>query len=340
MALPSPTTANPLHSGASAVTADALIPILRARSACANEALADSIFGESVTHLQPVGHLGPDLLIALAADNESGCALVEEEQLEALGLTEASAFERCVANLLRRSAPRFIATSQGLFASDWNDGFDASRLLLVHLFTSLHLNGDVVAMAPTSGRLLVTGADDERGLQAMAEAAADALSATDRPLSALPLRLRDGSWTSFVDAAEKDIFQDLQRGQWLRDYAEQKQLLDQWYAQEGQQILVADEIAMLDRKTGRPFCLTFWADGVASLLPRADTIGFKSADEVILVPWAAALAIAGERMIKTDHYPFRYRVDSFPGAVELTQMRAAATLAKAVKANQPPTQAA
>ena len=332
MALPSTTNASAPPSGASAASADALIPVLRARSACANEALADRIFGESVAHLRPVGHLGPDLVIALAADNGSGCALVEEEQLEALGLTEAAAFERSIANLLHRSAPRFTSISQGVFASDWNDGFDASRLLLVHLFSTLPLNGDLVAMAPTSGRLLVTGADDERGLQAMAEAAADALSATDRTLSALPLRLRDGSWTSFADAGEQDTFQDLRRGQWLRDYAEQKQLLDQWYAQEGQQVLVADEIAMLDRKTGRPFCLTFWADGVPSLLPRADTIGFKSAGELILVPWAAARPVIEHRMTKTDHYPARYRVETFPSAGEIERLRVVATLAKPIGA--------
>lgn len=340
MAMPASSSEILPPSDLRAASTDALMPILRARSACANEALADGIFGESVAHLQPVGHLGPDLLIALSADSGSGCALVEREQLQALGMQEADAFETSIVNLLRRSAPRFTSLTQGVFVSDWNDGFDASRLLLVHLFSSLPLNGDVVAMAPTSGRLLVTGADDERGLQSMAEAAADALSATDRPLSALPLRLRDGSWTSFAEAAGMEPFQDLQRGQWLRDYAEQKQLLDQWHAQEGQQILAADEIAMLDRKTCRPFCLTFWADGVASLLPRADAIGFKNAGEVMLVPWSAALAITGGRMIKTDHYPDRYRVDSFPGDAELAQLRASATLAKTVKTNQLPPQAA
>lgn len=316
------------------MTSDALLPVLRARSACTNEALADRIFGESLTHPTPMGHLGPDLVIALALANGSGCALVERQQLQALGMREPAAFEQSIANLLRRSAPRFTPVGPGVFASDWNDGLDASRLLLVHLFADLPLKGDVVAMAPTSGRLLVAGADDGDGLKTMAEAGADILSSTDRPLSALPLRLRNGSWTSFAEAFELAAFQDLRRGQWIRDYAEQKQLLDQWHAQEGQQILVADEVAMLDRQSGRPFCLTFWLDGVPSLLPRADAIGFKNAGEVILVPWTSALPIVGGRMIKTDHYPERFRVDSFPAEAELARLRASATLAKTAATDQ------
>jgi hypothetical protein len=315
-----------------AVAPHTLLPIVRPRSSCAHEALADRIFGEGLQHVAPVGRIGSDLVIALAADLPSGARLLEQPDLQTLGLTAAAAFEQAVANLLQRSPPRFAPLGRGVFSADWNDGFDATRLLLVHLFDALPLRGDAVAMVPTSGRLLLAGADDKDGLLAMAETAASALSTTDRPLSAQPLRLRAGVWRSFApDPDEFAPLQDLLRGQWIRDYAEQKQLLDQLHAQEGEQVAVADELAMLDRRSGRPFCLTFWIEGAPSLLPRADAIGFKTAAEVILVPWPAALPIVGGRMTKTDHYPERYRVATFPNAGELARLRSVATLAKAAK---------
>jgi hypothetical protein len=77
--------------------------------------------------------------------------------------------------------------------------------------------------------------------------------------------------------------------------------------------------------------MTFWADGLSSLLPQADVIAFKTAAEVIVVPWDAAMPIVGHRMAHTEHYPVRLRVDSFPTADELDRLHAVATLAKPVK---------
>src|SRR5262249_44955021 len=82
-------------------------------------------------------------------------------------------------------------------------------------------------------------------LAALADAAAEALSKTDQPLSAQALRLRDGEWTDFAGDGEAFApFLDLMRGQWTRDYAEQKQLLDQLYAQGGEEVLVASYAPM------------------------------------------------------------------------------------------------
>ena len=173
-------------------------------------------------------------------------------------------------NLRPRSAPAFAAAEPGLFLSQWRDGQDASRLLFPDLIAALPVKGDPVVLAPTRSTLLVAGADDSGGLLALADAAAETLSTTDQPLSARPLRLRDGQWTDFaLDAEELAPFFDLMRGQWTREYAEQKQLLDQLHAQSGDDILVASYAPMQNRHTGKPFCMTFWVDGFVNLLPRA-----------------------------------------------------------------------
>jgi hypothetical protein len=121
------------------------------------------------------------------------------------------------------------------------------------------------------------------------------------------------------------------RGHWTRDYAEQKQLLDQLHGQSGEDILVAAYAPMQNRNTGKPFCMTFWVDGFVNLLPRADSVVLKSAAEVVVVPWRAAMAVISHRLAPTDHHPIRYRADAFPSAAELEQLRAVATLAKPMK---------
>src|SRR5262249_24078608 len=153
------------------------------------------------------------------------------------GLEPQSALAIALDNLRPRSASAFESRKPGLFASQWRDGHDASRLLFPELIATLAVKGDPGAMVPTRNTLLVAGADDGDALLALADAAAETLSTTDQPLSARSLRLRDGEWTDFaLDDEALAPFYDLMRGQWTREYAEQKQLLDQLHAQNGDDV--------------------------------------------------------------------------------------------------------
>ncbi len=311
----------------------ALLPVLRSWWSFAGEALTDGIFGAEASCAPAVSHVGSDLGVALIAEGTGDAAAITGAQLRASGLEPEGALSRALDNLRPRSASAFASLKPGLFASQWRDGHDASRLLLPDLIAALPVKGDPVALVPTRNTLLVAGADDRSALLALADAGAETLFTTDQPLSAQPLRLRDGKWTDFVmDAEELAPFYDLMRGQWTREYAEQKQLLDQLHAQSGDDILVASYAPMQNRHTGKPFCMTFWVDGFVNLLPRADAVVLKSAAEVMVVPWRAATAVVAHRLAPTDHYPIRYRAEAFPSAAELEQLRAVATLAKPAKA--------
>jgi hypothetical protein len=316
------------RGSAESVATDALLPELRSWWSFAGEALTDRIFGTETPCAPAVSHIGSDLGVTLVA---AGAGAVTGAQLLAGGLEPEAALSIALDNLRPRSAPAFDLLKPGLFASQWRDGHDASRLLLPELVAALPVKGDPVVLAPTRNTLLVAGADDMSSLLALADAAAETLSTTDQPLSARPLRLRDGKWADFaLDAEELAPFYDLMRGQWTREYAEQKRLLDQLHAQNGDDVIVADYAPMQNRHTGKPFCMTFWVDGFVNLLPRADSIVLKSAAEVMVVPWRAATAVIAHRLVSTDHYPIRYRAEAFPSAAELEQLRAVATLAKHV----------
>jgi hypothetical protein len=329
--MPEPALSKPPSS--ESIRIDTLLPMLRSWWSFAGEALTDRIFETEAPCAPAVSHIGSDLGVALIADGAALSSAVTGAQLQASGLEPESALSMALENLRRRSAPAFASVKPGLFASQWRDGHDASRLLFSYLVAALPVGGDPVAMVPTRNTLLVAGADDRSALLALADAAAKALSTTDQPLSARPLRLRDGKWTDFaLEGEELAPFYDLMRGQWTREYAEQKPLLDQLHAQGGDDILVASYAPMQNRHTGKPFCMTFWVDGFVNLLPRADAVVLKSATEVVVVPWRNATAVVAHRLASTDHYPIRYRAESFPNADELEQLRAVATLAKPVKA--------
>jgi uncharacterized protein YtpQ (UPF0354 family) len=314
------------------VRTDALLPVLRSWWSFAGEALTDRIFGTEAPCAPAVSHIGSDLGVALIAAAAGAASAITGAQLQASGLAPEAALSAALDNLRPRSAPAFESLKPGLFLSQWRDGYDASRLLFPDLVAALPVKGDPVVLAPTRNALLVAGADDTNALLALADAGAETLSTTDQPLSARPLRLRDGKWTDFaLDSEELGPFYDLLRGQWTREYAEQKQLLDQLHAQNGDDIVVGDYAPMQNRHTGKPFCMTFWVDGFVNLLPRADAVVLKSAAEVMVVPWRTATAVIAHRLASTDHYPIRYRAEAFPSADELGQLRAVATLAKPAK---------
>ena len=318
------------------IRAETLLPMLRSWWSFAGEALTDRIFGTEAPCAPAVSHVGSDLGVALVADAQGAADAITGAQLQAGGLEPEAALALALGNLRPRSASAFAPLKPGVFVSQWRDGQDASRLLLPDLVAALPVKGDPVAMVPTRSTLLVAGTDDGDALLALADAAAETLSTTDQPLSARALRLRDGQWTDFaLDAEKHAAFVDLMRGQWTREYAEQKQLLEQLHAQSGDDIIVADYAPMQNRHTGKPFCMTFWVDGFVNLLPRADAVVLKSAAEVVVLPWKAATSIIAHRLATTDHYPIRYRAEAFPSAAELAQLRSVATLAKPVKAAAP-----
>jgi hypothetical protein len=321
-----------LRTSAMAIGSEHLLPFLRSRSSLAKQLLLDQIMDTTTAPAAPIRTIGSDVIVDLFAD-QIGCdVVIEPQQLRDLDLEPELALELATANLLERSTGDFTTLGPGVFVSDPADGHASARLLLPDRIAALPVKGDPVAMVPVRSMLLVTGADDKNGLLTVAGAAAEALTLSRDPLSAQALRLTNGAWADFTpDPIEYASLHDLLRGQHLREYAEQKELLDQLHAQQDDDIFVANYAPMQDRRTGRAFGMTFWADGMSSLLPRADEIAFKTTNEVILVPWDAAMPIVGHRMTRTDDHPVRFRVDCFPSVEELDRLRAVATLAKPVK---------
>jgi hypothetical protein len=148
-------------------------------------------------------------------------------------------------------------------------------------------------------------------------------------MSGVPVRLRRGVWESY---APDEFYPELMHYRFLRlqsqsqDYGEQKELMDQLHAKQGVDIFVASYSVIQNKESGalRSYCI--WADGVDALMPRTDQVFFMRMREegqgalVASASWDKVVEVVGERMEQTEHYPPRFRVESFPTEEELQQL--------------------
>ena len=167
---------------------------------------------------------------------------------------------------LRHVPPRIIGPQDGpgtyVFTS--NDGYDSSRLVLLDLVRQFDVRGDYIAMAPGREMLIVTGSEDDAGLEAMVALAKKALD-QPRTVSGAALRLDGDEWVRWMPAADHPLFDEF-RGFWLRsqgqDYAEQKDLLDKLHESQGEDIFVASFTVAQHKQTGERINFCLWGEGI------------------------------------------------------------------------------
>jgi hypothetical protein len=278
--------------------------------------------------LRPPPHrpLGEELGIYLAFDRPSSIASVDAEQLAAWGVSFEEALDQARDNLRRDSAAPFQQDSPGVYVSPWRGPYDCSRLALPELFHRLQVAGARVAMVPNRDVLIVTGADDRRGLQRMGEIAAEVLR-QPRPLGAEALQLEPGGWAPFPlhhEVPEHRGLIELRYGQRMGSYEEQKRLLDALHEKTGQDIFVASYVVTRQKDGGVMTSYSTWTDGVDALIPQADRIAFVrlATKETFMVRWDDARQIVGHRMQALDMMPPRYSVKQPPDQAEYARLKA------------------
>lgn len=269
------------------------------------------------------------LALGLVHDLPESVAELPASQFADWGVPLDEAYAVARQNLERLSREPFERIARGVFASPWHDSHDASRLVLADVVRRLGVRGTPVAMVPSRDALLVTGADDVEGLGVLASVT-EKLLEQPRPLSGIPVWLDDDGWRPFLPDDEHphaQAFARLRVGSILRDYAEQKSLLDTLHERDGIDLFVASYTAVQHRHTGRVASFCAWTRGVDALLPRTDDVVLTDPDETdearrfLRVPWTELTAVAGAKMEALDLYPPRWRVTRFPDAAELEALR-------------------
>lgn len=273
--------------------------------------------------------LTEDYALVLVLDAPTTMAFVNEEQLKGWEVPVERAMAYALDNLRATSSPgRFELVAPGVFRSAWRDAYDVSRIAFPELVRALPVKGRPVVGVPNRDQLLVTGEDDDAGLEALARLIEQAM-AGPRPLGAVPLVLDGDVWRTFEprgsSAAAVALRNLTVRGRGTA-YAEQKALLDAEHARDGTDLFVASFSARSGSEDPELHTYCTWARGVRSLLPRTEHVALVDPDRAEdarvfgLFPWAALAEHAGAYLQRQDTYPERWLVESFPTDEELARL--------------------
>ena len=264
--------------------------------------------------------VGNHLSLGLVYDLPHSMRSISGDDLKGWDISWYEAMETAKGSL---SEMEFAVAKIGdhLYASASGDNYDASRLILTDLIQQMEVRGDHVAMVPNRDTLLVTGSDDEAGLQIMVDLAEKALE-DPRPLGATPLKLVDGEWVDWMPDGGHPLrsrFLELERRFYYLEYADQKESLETLYARQEIDIFVATCSAVRNEETEEIFTYCVWPEGIKAMLPVCDKVILGAAGQPgRLADWARVRAIAGELLIEDETlYPPRFHVADFPTPAQL-----------------------
>jgi hypothetical protein len=306
-----------------------LLPVIRRRAdigivALSTLSASDDAARQFVPATRP---LVGELVIALVCDRPTSMAYVNEPELPSWQVTFDQALADALDNL--RALPEhggWKTLGQGVWSGEWGDAYESSRILLPDLIHRVGVRDPVVAV-PFRNALMLTSAGNEAGIALMAQVVQDHAQANQRWLSFQLLGLHGTQWETHAPLVAIDAWHLLNLRNESGVNENQKELLDALHARQGVELFVAP-YQMLARDDLGTLSFSVWSNGVDALLPRTEYIVFDpagtDADALLLVAWADAHAIAGELMAPTDHVPERWRVNRFPDAAQLDQLRAQA----------------
>lgn len=251
----------------------------------------------------------PFLVELLVVDRPASMAIVTPAKVELWGVPESevrrSAHENAEAF---RNTPleQYLDRFGGIFTvaeTGPNDAYASSRLLLPGWLASMNgkVPGRPLAIVPDRGTLYVAGdADPEAGIW-LGETAQREWQASTRALSPVVYTVDDaGSVVPYRRPESDSLGRLLRRGEGLllaKEYAEQKQLLEEIHERDGTDLFVATA-TLVEREDGcvRSYCV--WTDGVETLLPRTDAVIVQTHPEQkknalqVFLPFDRAWALA------------------------------------------------
>jgi hypothetical protein len=305
-----------------------LLPVIRSRFYLESVALQARTRGNDGINV-PQQLIGDHLALSLVYDLPQAMRSIGQDDLDRWGVTFYEAVEAAQQNLQQMGKIAFAQIGEGLFASATGDNYDASRLMLMELVQRFPLRGTPIAMVPNRDMLLLTGEDDEQGLETLAKIAAESLN-QPRPISTVALRLEDDGWQSWLPQRGTPAFtpfHELRLRTLGAEYNDQKELLDQSHQASGTDVYVAQFSAVQKQATGRVTSYAVWSEGLETLLPETDDLLFlrpseqgEGGDIVAGGPWEKVQQIVGDLLQPQGIYPERYLVAEFPSPQQLQQI--------------------
>ena len=315
-----------------------LLPVVLSRAFCETEAgrPGERPFNRNKAY-EPLGdHHGVGLVYDMPDSDLMGH--LTQRTLDKWAVSFAKVYDVAMRNLRAITpGPRFIQQNNGLYVSNFADGYDVSRMLLPELILELDVQGDPVAMPANRAMLLVTGAEDTEGLTAMADLT---VLAGEKPRFnfGVPMQLCQGQWQEYQSPHDHPAalaFQNFQVESFVSDYEWQKAMMDRNRGEGDEDDDIAGSCYVASCSVlavpGLPktFSMCYlWSEVAGTLLPHTDIIGLgeliarrERGVLPLLVRWEHLCEIAGDLLNPLGMYPERYLVSRFPNARELEALR-------------------
>lgn len=273
----------------------------------------------------PYQPLGEHLAVGLVYDMREAMRSIQQEDLDAWGVTFYEAMEVAMDNL-RQLPMQFIGPEKGsgVYLSANNDDYDASRLLLTDLIGRFNLDGDPIAMVPARNALMIAGADDVNALKDLLTLAEGAVQKQSYVVSTVALRLQGDDWEPWLPDSSHPLYNEFKRMhvELLADeYETQKALLAKLHEARGEDLFVAKFDGLQNKNTGNVTSCSVWGAGVATLLPQTDLIAFLGRDgEPHIFDWERAVEVVSSLMTSLDMYPPRFKVSDYPTEEQFAAM--------------------
>ena len=301
-----------------------LLPVVRSRFYLESVLLQARARGNDPLEV-PQQVIGEHLALSLVYDLPSAMRTISQSDLESWEVSFYEAVEAARHNLEQMGEIAFATLDACVYASATGDNYDASRLVMLDLIRRFKVNGEYVAMVPNRDTLVVTGSEDEHGLEIMSKIAEDSYE-KPRPISTVALRLEGDEWQPWLPPRSSPSFakyHELRLRTIGAEYNDQKELLDEVHAATKAGLYVAQFNAMQNKATGQVTSYSVWSEGLDILLPQTDSIFFfrptgeKEGTIVAGGPWEHVQQIVGNMLEPSGMYPERFRVQDFPSDYQL-----------------------
>ncbi len=259
------------------------------------------------------------LVVGLTWDRTHATVSLAESVLEEWGRTYEDALATAIDNLSALPMVGWAGSDDRVFRLVVGDDYGSARLLTDHIFDRLPFTGDIVVCAPTRGDLFVAAADDSEGLRDIFDASRRS-SQEGSVVSLRPLLASGGIWSELELEPDHPAYLSwrmLTRLDWAKEVDRTRSLLQ---ALVGTEMFVGSLIVRKDESTGVTDTVSVWSEGVPTLLAAADLVSFPRSERdaaFVTAPWSRVITVLSDRMTRTDHYPERWLVESFPTAGEL-----------------------
>ncbi|RTL45712.1 MAG: hypothetical protein EKK53_05005 [Burkholderiales bacterium] len=282
------------------------------------------------------GHLASmpfshDSVVLLGYDMPERVMQVGPSELADWNISFQEGLKMAVQNLRALTRPSFHAMKSGAQVGDWDDGYDASRILLPEVIRACGIDDDLVIMLPSRrAGMLVAPVGSLEAQRWMIDCSRQLIEEHGGLISTAMFRYQDRRVTTHqpADAQLARKLADLQIVAANALYAEQKSLLEALHAKQGRDVFVASY--QVAERPGLRASACSWTRGVTALLPKTDLVSMVVLDpsggerhQVKVLDWDTMAQLAGERLRPVDAYPPRFMVSEFPPEDALARAPAA-----------------